>query len=99
MVLLCLDISKHFFFLMISRPPCTTRTDTPFPDTTLFRSYGHAADPVHDRRAAANADGHRLDAVPGPDDPVLSGGAAVRRGFYGGPSGHLRLHQIGRAHV
>src|SRR3546814_15789493 len=27
-----------FFFLMIRRPPRTTRTDTLFPDTTLFRS-------------------------------------------------------------
>src|SRR3546814_15672832 len=28
-----------FFFLMIRRPPRSTRTDTLFPDTTLFRSY------------------------------------------------------------
>src|SRR3546814_20585028 len=27
-----------FFFLMIRRPPKSTRTDTPFPYTTLFRS-------------------------------------------------------------
>src|SRR3546814_439050 len=27
-----------FFFLMIRRPPRATRTDTPFPYTTLFRS-------------------------------------------------------------
>src|SRR3546814_14476262 len=27
-----------FFFLMILRPPRSTRTDTLFPDTTLFRS-------------------------------------------------------------
>src|SRR3546814_15658704 len=27
-----------FFYLMIRRPPGTTRTDTLFPDTTLFRS-------------------------------------------------------------
>src|SRR3546814_13536485 len=27
-----------FFFLMIRRPPRSTRTDTPFPYTTLFRS-------------------------------------------------------------
>src|SRR3546814_8116225 len=27
-----------FFVLMIRRPPRSTRTDTPFPDTTLFRS-------------------------------------------------------------
>src|SRR3546814_8421067 len=27
-----------FFLLMIRRPPRSTRTDTPFPSTTLFRS-------------------------------------------------------------
>src|SRR3546814_16352770 len=32
-----------FFFVMIRRPPRSTRTDTLFPYTTLFRS--------HDRRA------------------------------------------------
>src|SRR3546814_11169269 len=29
-----------FFFLMIRRPPRSTRTDTLFPYTTLFRSCG-----------------------------------------------------------
>src|SRR3546814_1477073 len=29
---------KSFFFLMIRRPPRSTRTDTLFPYTTLFRS-------------------------------------------------------------
>src|SRR3546814_18292832 len=33
-------ISFFFFFLMIRRPPRSTRTDTLFPYTTLFRS-GH----------------------------------------------------------
>src|SRR3546814_8358225 len=32
-----------FFFLMIRRPPRSTRTDTLFPYTTLFRSAGAAA--------------------------------------------------------
>src|SRR3546814_14518639 len=32
-----------FFFLMIRRPPRSTRTDTLFPYTTLFRSYAGAA--------------------------------------------------------
>src|SRR3546814_14200939 len=33
------------FFLMIRRPPRSTRTDTLFPDTTLFRSrYGIVKD-------------------------------------------------------
>src|SRR6056297_4074274 len=31
-----------FFFLMIRRPPRSTRTDTLFPYTTLFRSADHA---------------------------------------------------------
>src|SRR3546814_5909443 len=30
----------YFFFLMIRRPPRSTRTDTLFPYTTLFRSPG-----------------------------------------------------------
>src|SRR3546814_2789582 len=32
------DISSCLFFLMIRRPPRSTRTDTLFPYTTLFRS-------------------------------------------------------------
>src|SRR3546814_3368107 len=32
-----------FFFLMIRRPPRSTRTDTLFPYTTLFRSHPDAA--------------------------------------------------------
>src|SRR3546814_5439362 len=32
--------SLLFFFLMIRRPPRSTRTDTLFPYTTLFRSHG-----------------------------------------------------------
>src|SRR3546814_5555551 len=33
--------SHFFFFLMIRRPPRSTRTDTLFPYTTLFRSEDH----------------------------------------------------------
>src|SRR3546814_15767367 len=35
---LCQCILCVFFFLMIRRPPSSTRTDTLFPYTTLFRS-------------------------------------------------------------
>src|SRR3546814_10764526 len=35
----CCLILKSFFFLMIRRPPRSTRTDTLFPYTTLFRSF------------------------------------------------------------
>src|SRR3546814_15594347 len=39
-LVMILSIYSIFFFLMILRPPRPTRTDTPFPYTTLFRS-GH----------------------------------------------------------
>src|SRR3546814_2124311 len=36
---MCVDVYQFlFFFLMIRRPPRSTRTDTLFPYTTLFRS-------------------------------------------------------------
>src|SRR3546814_11879726 len=35
---MCLVLYCIFFFLMIRRPPRSTRTDTLFPYTTLFRS-------------------------------------------------------------
>src|SRR3546814_15216106 len=35
--------SFFFFFLMIRQPPRSTRTDTLFPYTTLFRSVGDCA--------------------------------------------------------
>src|SRR3546814_14674650 len=40
----CISVvcSVSFFFLMIRRPPRSTRTDTLFPYTTLFRSAGPA---------------------------------------------------------
>src|SRR3546814_3335071 len=39
-----------FFFLMIRRPPRSTRTDTLFPYTTLFRSFdtGPGVGPIND---------------------------------------------------
>src|SRR3546814_5982395 len=51
-------VSFCFFFLMIRRPPRSTRTDTLFPYTTLFRSH-HLRDMIAD-----------ADAVPFPDRPV-----------------------------
>src|SRR3546814_11643088 len=42
-----------FFFLMIRRPPRSTRTDTLFPYTTLFRSRGGDADLQRRGRGAA----------------------------------------------
>src|SRR3546814_5488336 len=41
-----------FFFLMIRRPPRSTRTDTLFPYTTLFRSPRAVPRRLHDRPGA-----------------------------------------------
>src|SRR3546814_5065453 len=45
-----------FFFLMIRRPPRSTRTDTLFPYTTLFRSL--RGDAVPGRQLRRGARGH-----------------------------------------
>src|SRR3546814_4260270 len=47
-----------FFFLMIRLPPRSTRTDTLFPYTTLFRSRGN--------RASAPLSRHRANALSRP---------------------------------
>src|SRR3546814_1948954 len=43
MFVLSYTFFPFFFFLMIRRPPRSTRTDTLFPYTTLFRSDAGAA--------------------------------------------------------
>src|SRR3546814_11202548 len=47
--LICRSLFYAFFFLMIRRPPRSTRTDTLFPYTTLFRSQS-GQDNVQRRR-------------------------------------------------
>src|SRR3546814_15189997 len=48
----CIVYLDYFFFLMIRRPPRSTRTDTLFPYTTLFRSHQRDhGDPDHQPRA------------------------------------------------
>src|SRR3546814_8087267 len=54
-----------FFFLMIRRPPRSTRTDTLFPYTTLFRSREHG--PAARQRLG------RCDQVPGHDRNAVHG--------------------------
>src|SRR3546814_8396969 len=54
-----------FFFLMIRRPPRSTRTDTLFPYTTLFRSHragrGEADGRRHQCRSDRSAHGQRSE--------------------------------------
>src|SRR3546814_17449480 len=65
------------FFLMLRRPPRSTRTDTLFPYTTLFRSPPHPPTRSSLGRASAKPDRRRKRAPSmtgghekgGPDDP------------------------------
>src|SRR3546814_10184429 len=63
-----------FFFLMIRRPPRSTRTDTRFPYTTLFRSL------VVIRRADAVAEGLLDIGQPAAPQPVVVGQAGIAAG-------------------
>src|SRR3546814_16124704 len=64
MLLVCLvgDLSmcvRRVFFLMLRRPPRSTRTDTLFPYTTLFRS----SSPASSRTAVASGCSRRASSV------------------------------------
>src|SRR3546814_15903358 len=64
-----------FFFLMVLRPPRSTRTDTLFPYTTLFRSGLDVLQVVggeHQRRAAAFVEGAQELTEPSLADHVES---------------------------
>src|SRR3546814_4973239 len=52
---------RHIFFLLIRRPPRSTRTDTLFPYTTLFRSVPQHQVRAHAGRDAAQLPGHAQD--------------------------------------
>src|SRR3546814_15233811 len=65
---LCYVICLCFFFLMIRRPPRSTRTDTLFPYTTLFRSNTRSQ-ALAKRLGATNSGPTRLPA-PFEDAPV-----------------------------
>src|SRR3546814_15662560 len=53
-------LSFSVFFLMIRRPPRSTRTDTLFPYTTLFRSLRNLG---HQLAAAGEGQGPSIDVV------------------------------------
>src|SRR3546814_20329445 len=102
-----------FFFLMIRRPPRSTRTDTLFPYTTLFRSAQPPAERAHRRHVAdaallLQAQGHaELPLREGPAQPALprrtrAAPLSERRGALHrlqALRGDLPCAEIGRAHV
>src|SRR3546814_8321119 len=89
-----------FFFLMILRPPRSTRTDTLFPYTTLFRSdHGLERDDdgrgrLAERRAALAEHGLRPEALAQRTDLVRDDGPAPRLVLEQGPEVLLLLGQI-----
>src|SRR3546814_14184301 len=89
-IVMLYSLSLIVFFLMIRRPPRSTRTDPLFPYTTLFRSLLGGL-------TGRQAIGHHV--VIG-----LTGGESRRseRGLIGRIGENLRFHhdrKIGRAHV
>src|SRR3546814_11631423 len=61
---MCTVVFLLFFFLMIRRPPRSTRTDTLFPYTTLFRSFRR-----YFRVSGGNGRAVLMDAPPPHEDP------------------------------
>src|SRR3546814_6344598 len=69
---------SFFFFLMIRRPPRSTRTDTLFPYTTLFRSIVERRDRDH-HRVGLDRLAHGRVQQPLGDLPMAGAGADVAR--------------------
>src|SRR3546814_12019322 len=68
-----------FFFLRIRRPPRSTRTDTLFPYTTLFRSPRRAVRIAADVRDVGAAEGEIVDAIGGVVGQAVAGDRRPRR--------------------
>src|SRR3546814_6360544 len=91
---------------MIRRPPRSTRTDTPFPYTTLFRSVGggRTADAGRGRTGISRGYPPEIP-LPRPEPrttPRQHPAALERNRVAPPPPGRTRLHrisEIGRAHV
>src|SRR3546814_19671763 len=83
-----------FFFLMIRRPPRSTRTDTLFPYTTLFRSSGIATQ----GRLFRGLSGRRRR-LPGKAAGAVQGTVAAASRTASPSQRRIRRSEIGRAHV
>src|SRR3546814_1088639 len=86
-----------FFFLMIRRPPRSTRTDTLFPYTTLFRSKPEAdgkAEPAGKHRKRGEVDPHKVDADEEGDDQQADGDQLLDEKLLGGIEAGCALHRL-----
>src|SRR3546814_21000297 len=95
---LCSNSWFHFvFFLMIRRPPRSTRTDTLFPYTTLFRSTALLVEAERMQPAVGLAAiAEIIDIF---DMTVAGRQPGLRRRQPGIDVAGPRLAEIGRAHV
>src|SRR3546814_18150598 len=92
-----------FFFLRIQRPPISTRTDTLFPYTTLFRSQGAKSKRklrIVEEEAFIVRKIFDLYLFGPPGEPPLG---ITRISDWLNPRGYKyrgrKFHEIGRAHV
>src|SRR3546814_14700938 len=83
-------LSCFFFFLMVRRPPRSTRTDTRFPYTTLFRSTAEQPG-----RADAEGAGNHQQLVGAGLGTVVFPALPGRR-LHAEPAGRLRDRESGR---
>src|SRR3546814_18436415 len=77
------------FFLMIRRPPRSTRTDTLFPYTTLFRSLGGA-----DSGVVQHGGGYPISETRYPYPATFGGSRTDRTGPEGKSSDFCRCCQV-----
>src|SRR3546814_14189497 len=93
-------VSRLFFFLMIRRPPRSTRPDTLFPDTTLFRSADLRRGILARERTAARQPEWRIPAGADADGIRYRRAEGALSAAHGVGTGHLGARlEIGRAHV
>src|SRR3546814_17975139 len=94
----------YFFFLMIRRPPRSTRTDTLFPYTTLFRSITdrtlrrwRGAETLTDRRKGATRKPSAQALTEQERERILAVCNSAQHQSL--PPTQIVPRQIGRAHV
>src|SRR3546814_20931274 len=85
-----LDVLLFFCFLMILRPPRSTRTDTLFPYTSLFRSHVRSAPGVRRPADRVEADEAHALVVEGPVRVAVQATELLAE---------IEIPEIGRAHV
>src|SRR3546814_3690272 len=91
----CLSHLFVYFFLMIRRPPRSTRTDTLFPYTTLFRTAPHSPRRIDRGRGAPRTRTRPRRRGTGDDVTARRAGLARRRQRIGTRVRRLAPRRVG----